>query len=186
MRKTLFAIAVATAAFCHGQETAAPAPPAQQQPAAPVREVKAPWPVWVQLNSTDNMDVVGLRFTIPYGKCDEVTGLDLGFFSHTRNMYGVQVNILRSDASDTLAGVQAGIWNSAGRADMVSVQAGLWNEAGNITGAQIGGINVAGGVEGFQVGLINRAETLHGYQIGAINIIRSAAVQFMTIVNVGF
>ena len=159
MRKTLFAIAVATAAFCHGQETAAPAPPAQQQPAAPVREVKAPWPVWVQLNSTDNMDVVGLRFTIPYGKCDEVTGLDLGFFSHTRNMYGVQVNILRSDA---------------------------WNEAGNITGAQIGGINVAGGVEGFQVGLINRAETLHGYQIGAINIIRSAAVQFMPIVNVGF
>ncbi len=186
MKKRILALVAAVCSVAlatHAQEqekTEESLPPPQE------RVTKAPWPVWLQFNSTENLDIVGVRFNIPYGVCDEVTGLDIGFFGRTRNLYGIQANILRNDASDALAGVQIGIWNSAGRTEPVSVQCGLWNEAGSFTGVQIGAINVAGSGEGFQVGLINRCETLHGYQLGVLNVIRDGNIKLMPILNIGF
>lgn len=147
---------------------------------------KASWPVWLAFNSTDNIDVIGLRLTIPYGACEDVTGVDLGFFGRCRYMYGLQANILRNDVSDFGGGVQIGIYNSMGRADTFTLQAGLWNEANYFQGAQFGIINVCDSGSGFQLGIINRAESFYGFQVGAINVIRGGEITFMPIVNIGF
>jgi len=165
-------------------EEQADAQPVQQQ----VREAKAEkasWPVWIAFNSTKNIDVVGLRLTLPYGACEGITGFDLGLFGRCRYMEGFQLNLLRNEAEDVLAGFQCGIYNTAGRADMLGIQAGLWNEAHSIFGAQVGAINVANMVTGFQVGLINRCESLYGIQVGAVNVIRESNLSFLPIINVG-
>ncbi len=190
MKKVLFTISMA-ATCAWAQETVKPeaetvpeSQPAQQQ-AAPKAE-KASWPVWIAFNSTKNIDVVGLRLTLPYGACEGLTGFDLGLFGRCRYMEGFQCNILRNEAEDVLAGFQCGIYNTAGRADVLGVQVGLWNEAQSIRGAQLGLINVANSVTGFQIGLINRSESLYGVQIGAVNVIREGECPFMPILNIGF
>ena len=190
MKKVLFTISMAaTCAWAQEAvkpeaETAPESQPAQQQ-AAPKAE-KASWPVWIAFNSTKNIDVVGLRLTLPYGACEGLTGFDLGLFGRCRYMEGFQCNILRNEAEDVLAGFQCGIYNTAGRADVLGVQVGLWNEAQSIRGAQLGLINVANSVTGFQIGLINRSESLYGVQVGAVNVIREGECPFMPILNIGF
>ena len=196
MKKVLFALTM-SAACAWAQEPAAPeaenkaaepsAPVAQQQPAArEAKAEKAAWPVWLAFNSTKNIDVVGFRFTIPYGACEGVTGFDLGIFGRCRYMEGFQLNILRNEAEDVLAGCQIGVYNTAGRADVLGVQAGLWNEAQSIRGVQLGVINIANAVTGFQLGLINRSESLYGVQLGVVNVIREGEWPFLPILNVGF
>ena len=195
MKKVLFALTM-SAACAWAQEPAASeventaaepsAPVAQQQPAREAKAEKAAWPVWLAFNSTKNIDVVGFRFTIPYGACEGVTGFDLGIFGRCRYMEGFQLNILRNEAEDVLAGCQIGIYNTAGRADVLGVQVGLWNEAQSIRGVQAGVINIANAVTGFQVGLINRSESLYGVQIGVVNVIREGEWPFLPVLNVGF
>ena len=195
MKKVLFALTMSAAcawaqepAKAEAENTAAEpsAPVAQQQTAREAKAEKAAWPVWLAFNSTKNIDVVGFRFTIPYGACEGMTGFDLGIFGRCRYMEGFQLNILRNEAEDVLAGCQVGIYNTAGRADILGVQLGLWNEAQSIRGVQAGVINIANAVSGFQVGLINRSESLYGVQVGAVNVIRSAEPSFLPLVNVGF
>ena len=147
---------------------------------------KASWPVWLALNSQKDIDVIGLRLTIPYGSCESVTGFDIGFFGRARYFEGLQLNILRNDVSDIMAGVQVGIYNSSGRADLMGVQVGLWNEAHSIRGVQVGLINVADSVTGIQVGIINRSEALYGFQGGIVNVIRESEMPFCPILNIGF
>ena len=163
---------------------------------------KASWPVWLALNSQKDIDVIGLRLTIPYGSCESVTGFDIGFFGRARTpgeivsrspsypigryFEGFQLNILRNDVSDIMAGVQVGIYNSSGRADLMGVQVGLWNEAHSIRGVQVGLINVADSVTGIQVGIINRSEALYGFQGGIVNVIRESEMPFCPILNIGF
>lgn len=191
MKKIMMSLCVAVTCAAVSAQEAAPAPsstsaaPAAATVAPPVRE-KASWPVWLAFNSADDIDIVGLRLTLPYGECEGVTGFDLGIYGRCRYMEGIQVNILRNEALDVMAGAQAGIYNSAGRADLVGLQVGLWNEARSIRGAQVGIINVADSVEGVQVGLINRAEAMYGFQVGGVNIIRESEIPFFPIVNVGF
>ncbi len=198
MKKIVFALSMATVC-AWAQESAAPeeaekqqAEPApapvvqQQQTQRETKAEKASWPVWLAFNSTKNIDVVGFRFTLPYGSCEAITGFDLGVFGRCRYMEGFQLNILRNEAEDVLAGGQAGVYNTAGRADVLGVQVGLWNEAQSIRGIQAGVINIANAVTGFQVGLINRSESLYGVQIGAVNVIREGEWPFMPIINIGF
>ena len=195
MKKVLFALSMSAAcvwaqepAKAEAENTAAEpsAPVAQQQTAREAKAEKAAWPVWLSFNSTKNIDVVGFRFTFPYGACEGVTGFDLGIFGRCRYMEGFQFNILRNEAEDVLAGCQIGIYNTAGRADVLGVQVGLWNEAQSIRGVQAGVISIANAVTGFQVGLINRSESLYGVQIGAVNVIREGECPFLPILNVGF
>lgn len=182
MKKILmaFCAALACSVVC-AQETAAPAAPAAEK-----ASTKAAWPVWLAFNSTKNIDVIGLRLTLPYGRCESVTGFDLGIYGSCRYFEGLQANILRNEAEDVMAGIQAGVYNSAGRADLTGVQVGLFNEARSLRGFQVGLINIAEQVQGFQVGLVNRAETAYGFQVGGVNVIRDSELAFCPIVNIGF
>jgi hypothetical protein len=175
------------ASFAQDKSGSAPATqPAQAEAAAPaVPTEKAQWPVPIALNSTKDIDVVGMRFTLPYGECENVTGFDIGLFGRCRYFEGLQLNLVRNDVKDVLAGIQIGLYNSAARADLMGIQIGLWNEAQSIRGFQIGLVNVANSACGFQVGLINRAESAYGFQAGGINIIRESDMPFLPIVNIG-
>ena len=183
MKKTLMALcAVLVCAVVFAQEAA----PASAPVVANAPDTRAPWPVWLAFNSVEDIDVIGLRLTLPYGECESVTGFDLGVYGRCRYFEGLQLNILRNEALDVMAGVQVGIYNSAGRADLTGLQVGLWNEARSMRGVQVGIINVADSVQGFQVGLINRAESMYGFQVGGVNVIRESELAFFPIVNVGF
>ena len=183
MKKTLMALcAVLACAVVFAQEAA----PAPAPAVAPAPDTRAAWPVWLAFNSTKNIDVVGLRLTLPYGECEGVTGVDLGFYGRCRYFAGFQLNILRNEALDVMAGAQLGIYNSAGRADLSGLQVGLWNEARSMRGVQVGLINVADTVQGFQLGLINRAESMYGFQLGGVNVIRESELTFFPIMNIGF
>ncbi len=189
MKKLLMSIiAVVAVATVSAQEvTGSPAAkPAEKSVAPKAVTEKAPWPVWLAFNSTMDIDVVGLRLTLPYGACEGVTGIDLGLIGHCRYFEGIQLNLLHNNAEDTMAGFQIGIWNSAGRADAMGLQVGLWNEARSMRGVQVGLVNIADTIQGFQVGVINRAEAMYGFQVGGINVIRENEFSFLPIVNIGF
>lgn len=194
MKRALSTLTVAAACACvwaqdpakaqagEGAENVA----APQVAAREVKAEKAAWPIWLAFNNSKDIDIVGMRFTLPYGVCEAVTGFDLGVYGRCRYMEGFQLNLLRNEAEDILTGFQVGIYNTAGRADMVGVQVGLWNEVSSIRGIQAGLINIANSVSGFQVGVINRSESLYGVQVGAVNVIREADPSFLPVVNVGF
>ena len=183
MKKTLMALCAVLACAVVSAQEAAPAP---SPVVAKAPDTKAPWPVWLAFNSIDDIDVVGLRLTLPYGECESVTGFDLGVYGRCRYFEGLQANILRNEALDIMAGIQVGVYNSAGRADLTGLQVGLWNEARSMRGLQLGIINVADTVQGFQVGLINCAESAYGFQVGGVNVIRESELVFFPIVNIGF
>ena len=183
MKKILMAVCTVLVCAVVSAQEAAPAP-APATPTAPAKS--APWPVWLSFNSTKNIDVIGLRLTLPYGECESVTGFDIGFYGRCRYFEGLQANILRNEALDIMAGIQVGIYNSAGRADLTGLQVGLWNEARSIRGVQVGIINVADTVQGIQFGLINRTESMYGFQLGGVNVIRESELAFFPIMNVGF
>lgn len=180
MKKILMAVCfVLACATASAQETVPP-------PAVAPASAKASWPVWLAFNSVSDIDVIGFRFTLPYGSCESVTGFDLGIYGSCRYFEGLQVNILRNEAIDVMSGFQVGVYNTAGRADLFGIQVGLFNEARSIRGIQAGIINIADSVQGFQVGLINRCETMYGFQVGGVNVIRESELAFMPIVNIGF
>ena len=144
------------------------------------------WPVWFAFNDTEDIDVIGLRLNLPSGRCEQVTGIDLGIIGHSQYFNGLQINLWCNDVTDALAGWQIGCYNSTALGDAVGLQTGLWNESQTLYGVQVGLVNVVDYAKGFQIGLINRAEDLYGFQIGLVNVIRSANVPFCPIVNVGF
>lgn len=147
---------------------------------------KVSWPVWFAFNDSTDVDVVGLRLTIPSGQCEQVTGMDLGLIGRSQYFNGIQINLFRNDVRDQLAGWQIGGYNSAGIGESIGLQTGLWNEAGTFKGIQIGLVNLADYTQGIQVGLINRVEDMHGYQVGLVNVIRGGEVPFCPLLNIGF
>lgn len=182
MKKLLaFAFAAALAVPTMADEVAAPA--AQNAP-----KESALWPAaFAFCEWPDTPDLIGLRLTVPFSTRQEcVTGFDIGFWGRCKDFEGVQLNLLRNDAKDTLAGFQVGLYNTAVRADLICIQVGLVNETQGFRGIQAGLINTTGDGDGFQIGLVNRAETLYGFQVGAINVIRDAELAFFPVVNVGF
>ena len=185
MKKVLMALSVAFACVAVSAQEAAPAPEANQV-VTKAPATKASWPVWLAFNSAQDIDVVGFRFTLPYGKCEGVTGFDLGVYGSCRYFEGVQINILRNEVKDIMAGGQLGVYNSAGRADCLGVQVGLFNEARTMRGVQVGVINLADSIYGVQVGLINRAETAYGFQVGGVNVIRESDLAFCPLINIGY
>lgn len=185
MKKILMAVSVVLACAAVFAQEEVPAP-AQGQVVAKAPATKASWPVWLSFNSTKAIDVVGFRFTLPYGRCESVTGFDIGVYGISRYFEGAQLNILRNEATDVMAGGQCGVYNSAGRADCIGAQLGLFNEARSMRGVQVGIINLADNLYGVQVGLINRAETAYGFQVGGVNVIRESDLAFCPIVNIGF
>ena len=145
------------------------------------------WPVYFSWGGDEDIDIVGLRMSAG-GRCEQVTGFDLGLIGRSRYFNGVQLNLFRCDVEDSLAGWQISLgYNSVGMGQSVGLQTGLWNEAqATFHGVQLGLVNLSSYTRGFQLGLINRADDLYGYQIGLINIIRNSPVQFCPIINIGF
>ena len=82
MKKVLMVLCVVMACAAANAQQTASAAPAPAAPAAKAQGDKAPWPVWLAFNSTKNIDVAGVRFTLPYGECESVTGFDIGFYRH--------------------------------------------------------------------------------------------------------
>ena len=184
MKKVLMGLCVVAAFAAVFAQDPGSAPAGAPPPPPPTE--KAPWPVWLAFNSTKNIDVVGLRLTLPYGECEGVTGFDLGFYGRCRYFEGLQLNILRNEAEDVLSGVQVGCYNSSGRADLKGLQVGLFNEARTMRGIQVGIVNLADSICGLQLGLINRAETMYGFQVGGVNVIRESEMAFCPVLNIGF
>lgn len=108
-------------------------------------------------------DVAGLRLSLIYGQCQNMTGLDLG---------------LGAVATDDFVGLGIDVVNYAG-GDSAGVGIGGVNVAcGDLTGLDVGGVNYAGGaVCGGQLGLVNWngnksaawSERSVGAQIGVVN-----------------
>ena len=185
MKKILAAVAISSMALCAFAQDAAAQAQKEASREAPRAEA-AMWPVPVCFCGMDPVDVVGIRFTIPWCRNDSVTGFDVGFVGRSRYFEGLQVNVLRNDVQDSAAGIQIGLYNSAGAASMLGIQIGLWNEAHSMRGFQIGVVNVADAARGLQVGLVNRAESHYGFQVGAVNVIRESEYPFLPVVNIGF
>jgi len=145
------------------------------------------WPVWFSWGADEDVDIIGLRMSAG-GRCEQVTGLDLGFIGRSRYFNGIQLNLLRCEVEDALAGWQISLgWNSVGMGHSMGLQTGLWNEAETtFHGFQVGLVNLTSYAAGFQVGLINRADDLHGFQVGLINVIRNSTVKFFPGINIGF
>ena len=97
-----------------------------------IAPMQLPWGAW---------DVRGVRVSLLYGRCSDLTGLDLGVW-----------NTVDEDA----IGLQAGVVNAASR--MVGLQVGVVNAAVYFKGLQLGLINYAEGARGIQIGLINVIE----------------------------
>lgn len=94
-----------------------------------VAPVQLPWGDW---------DVRGIRVSPIYGRCVNLTGLDVGFINAV---------------DDDLIGLQAGVFNGAYRA--FGLQIGVINFAYYLKGLQIGFINYAEGARGIQIGVVN-------------------------------
>lgn len=94
-----------------------------------IAPVQLPWGDW---------DVRGLRISLIYGQCVNMTGLDVGIWN------GVD--------KDTI-GIQMGAVNTASR--MRGIQVGLFNCAHYLKGLQVGVVNYAEGARGVQIGLVN-------------------------------
>jgi len=145
------------------------------------------WPVWFSWGADENIDIIGLRMSAG-GRCEQVTGFDLGLRGRSRYFNGIQINLLSCEVEDALAGWQLSLgYNSAGEGNSVGLQVGLWNESeAYFSGVQVGLVNLTSYTKGLQVGLINRADDLHGFQVGVVNVIRNSPVQFCPIINIGF
>jgi hypothetical protein len=97
-----------------------------------VAPAQLPWGDW---------NVRGLRVSLVYGHCTNLTGLDVGLWN------GVEKDAI---------GLQAGLVNTTAR--MRGVQIGAINATTYLKGLQLGVINYAEGARGIQVGLINVIE----------------------------
>jgi len=162
----------------------------------------------------DDWDVRGVRLNMPYGKIQNVYGLDYGlvnvvrqdvagiqvgiynsasaargiqiaaWFNMTDSMSGVQLGVANTASSTTMHGVQNGIVNYA--KDMSGLQNGLVNITKELNGVKIGLVNVDTKMNGLQIGIVNFAGSASGVQFGVANIIRDSCVPFLPFINAHF
>jgi len=133
----------------------------------------------------DTIDISGLKLNLPYGGNNNVTGLDLGFFSINDNTNAIlQLNLFNRTDEDFL-GFQVGLINLSGNSTGLNV--GLLNSAESMSsGLTIGLVNTALEHRGVQIGLVNYTEFLTGFQIGIANIVTKSTVPFFPIINFCF
>ena len=129
--------------------------------------------------------ISGLKLNLPYGGNNNVTGLDLGFFSINGNTNAIlQVNLFNRTDEDFI-GCQVGLINLSGNSSGVNV--GLLNSAESMSsGLTIGLVNTSLEPRGVQSGIVNYTEFLTGFQIGIANIVTKSTVPFFPIINFCF
>lgn len=147
----------------------------------------------------EQKDIVGLRFTLLYGKNADVSGLDLGLgINSSDNFTGIQIAGIMNNVSpnrypskdmvvkgiqiagfgntaDYLYGIQIAGFGNGVTLNAAGIQFGIiGNVASTIKGIQIAGIYnynhpKDSSVTGIQIGLFNYAENVTGLQIGLFN-----------------
>lgn len=183
MKKSIVALfACLSLTVCAFAQEAEAAAAEQQKPAQPTRaETRTISPVWFALQGDETVDIVGLRLGV-WGKCNDLTGVDLSIAGEAVNAYGLQLALVRNRVIDRAGALQIAIGaNSAG--ELSGMQVGLLNEATIAKGLQVGLVNATSDIRGVQIGLINSTDSIYGYQIGLINVIRSSPVTFFPILN---
>lgn len=119
-----------------------------------------------------NWDVCGLRMDIFYGKCQNLTGLDLG--------------VLVNHATGDVIGLEACFVVNYVEKDFSGIQIGLVNIADQVNALQIGLFNGADDMSGLQIGIVNKTRLMRGCQIGVVNVIENSDIPFLPIVNFFF
>lgn len=116
--------------------------------------------------------VSGLRLGI-YARNSAMTGLDVGFVTHTTgDASAFQWGLAHIVEGDFL-GLQGGLVNMT-QGTMQGFQYGFYNGAGAGEGFQWGFVNnTEGRMAGLQLSFVNVANDMNGIQVGLINIIRS-------------
>ena len=136
--------------------------------------------------------ISGLKLNLPYGSNCQITGLDLGLVSITREqgaelearVAALQVNLFNSN-SGSFSGLQAGLVNLSDTS--CGIVLGAVNSTnGKASGIHCGLVNTSLEFRGLEVGLVNYTEFLEGIQIGLINIATKSTIPFLPIVNVCF
>jgi len=118
----------------------------------------------------EDYDVAGLRLGVFYGKCRNLTGLDVGFVNHaTGHETGLAVGFVNY-VEKNFTGLQVGVANTADKT--MALQVGLYNGADDVSGIQIG--------------IINNTRIMRGFQVGVINVIQNNDIPFLPIFNCFF
>ena len=150
------------------------------------------------------MDIMGFRLCLLYGRHANVSGFDLGVIGCGVDgyLFGLQTSVILNDICagsgamqlsgiannclDDFSGFQiSGIANSVGGV-VYGGQCGGFNAANELRGAQVGLFNKTDNAYGIQIGVINWTTTMHGLQIGLINVIEQSKCPYMTLINAYF
>ena len=118
----------------------------------------------------ENYDVNGLRIDLLYGKCRNLTGLDVGLVNY---------------ATGRETGLEVGIVNNVDKS-FTGLQIGVANVSDRVRALQIGLFNGADDMSGMQIGLINHTRIMRGCQIGLVNVIENNDLAFFPIINCFF
>ena len=119
---------------------------------------------------SEDWDVGGLRLDLLYGKCRNLTGLDVG---------------LVNCATGNETGLAVGLVNTVGKR-FTGLQVGLVNVADKASAFQIGLYNGSDDMSGIQIGLINNTRLMRGFQVGLVNVIQNNDLSFLPIFNCFF
>lgn len=133
-----------------------------------------------------NEDAYGAALSLYNMNNCEFYGLSVDAIGVTRNMYGVEANLIGSMTDRTMGGVQlSGLANVVGE-DAYGVQVALGaNFARRAHGLQLALIyNQTDLLWGCQIALVNMAFACdHGFQIGLVNVIMDNQLPFLPFVN---
>ena len=186
MKKSIVALfaCLSLATGAYAQEAAETTQPEQQKPAQPQRvESRTIETVPFAFGGEETIDIVGLRLSA-WGKCNDITGLDLAIGGEAANAHGLQPAPGRNKGIGRAGVLQPALgWDEAGEPPR---KCGVRrsNHADIAKGLQVGLLlNSADDMRGVQIGLVNTANTIYGYQIGLINVIKSSPVTFLPIIN---
>ena len=157
----------------------------------------------VQFPSAE-MDIMGFRLCLLYGRHANVSGLDIGVFGCVADgcLFGLQTSGILNSVGSANGTLQiAGIANNcledfygvqlsgiANKSDgsVYGGQLSTFNIAKEIGGTQIGVYNKADKIIGVQIGVINWATDMQGVQLGVLNIIKNGPCPYLPILNANF
>ncbi len=136
--------------------------------------------------------ISGLKLNLPYGSNCQITGIDLGLVSITREegadlearVAAFQMNLFNSN-SGSFSGLQLGVVNLSDTSSGIIVGA-VNSTNSRASGIQLGLVNTSLEFRGLEVGLVNYTEFLEGVQIGLINIATKSTLPFFPFINMCF
>ena len=150
------------------------------------------------------MDIMGFRLCLLYGRHANVSGFDLGVIGCGVDgcLFGLQMSgILNNVGSGNGALQVAGIANNCledfygaqlsgivckAEGGLYGGQLSTFNIAREVGGTQIGVYNKADKVLGVQIGVMNWATDMQGIQLGVLNVIKNGPCPYLPIINVNF